>query len=103
MGKKLNYCDLPQEYSGSDIVIVPVPYDGTSTWLKGADKGPDALLEASCNMELYDIETDSQVYERGIFTDEAVAEKSSPEKISEAVEKRAAGHLDNGEFVVVIG
>jgi len=27
-------------------VILPAPYDGTSTWIKGADKGPAALLEA---------------------------------------------------------
>ncbi|MDD5458182.1 MAG: agmatinase [Phycisphaerae bacterium] len=103
MVEKLNFCDLTQEYGDSNVVIVPVPYDGTSTWLKGADKGPEALIEASCNMELYDIETDSQVYQRGIFTDEAVAEKFSPEKMAQAVEKRVKSHLDNGKFVALIG
>ena len=37
--------------------------------LKGADKGPAAIIEASVNMKLYDIETDSEVYQQGIFTE----------------------------------
>jgi len=67
----MNYGGLPKEYSAfanSQIVVIPVPYDGTSTWIKGADKGPEALLIASANMELYDIETDTEVYKNGIYT-----------------------------------
>lgn len=57
-----NYGDLPRKnlvYETSKVVIVPIPYDKTSTWIKGANKGPDAIIQASANMELYDIETDS--------------------------------------------
>ncbi|NNC35340.1 MAG: agmatinase, partial [Croceitalea sp.] len=64
-----NYAGIPDEFAQLDkskIVLIPVPYDGTSTWGKGADKGPKAFLEASENMELYDIETESEVYEQGI-------------------------------------
>lgn len=85
------------------IVIVPVPYDGTSTWLKGADKGPQAIIEASWNLELYDIETDSEVCRRGIHTDEPVAEGRSPESLAAAVKARIAGWLDRGKFPVVVG
>ncbi|TYA68959.1 arginase family protein, partial [Seonamhaeicola marinus] len=60
------------------IVLIPVPYDGTSTWQKGADKGPDAFLNASENMELYDIETDTEVYKEGIYLADAVTENASP-------------------------
>ena len=49
-------------------VILPVPFDKTSTWLKGADKGPAAIIEASRYLEFYDIETDSEVFKKGIFT-----------------------------------
>ena len=51
------YGGLDNEFSNYEkaaIAVLPVPYDGTSTWIKGADKGPEALLEASANMELYD-------------------------------------------------
>ena len=51
----------------SKIVLIPVPYDGTSTWQKGADKGPEAFLNASENMELYDIETETEVYRQGVY------------------------------------
>ena len=58
-----NYGGIPKKFSdlkNSKVVILPVPYDGTSTWIKGANKGPDAILDASANMELYDIETNSE-------------------------------------------
>ncbi len=101
-----NFGGLPPQYSGaadSRIVIVPVPYDGTSTWVKGADKGPAAILSASANLELYDIETDSQIYLDGIFTDEAVTEDRSPEAMVEAVRRRVQGHLANRKLTVVVG
>ena len=47
---KLLYGDFEEQYTDyetAEIAILPVPYDGTSTWLKGADKGPRAILEAS--------------------------------------------------------
>lgn len=72
---KLLYGDFEEQYTDyetAEIAILPVPYDGTSTWLKGADKGPRAILEASPNMEFYDIETDSEVYKHGIATLEPV-------------------------------
>ncbi len=61
-----NFGALSRRYSSlenSKIVVIPVPYDGTSTWIKGADKGPSAIIEASSNLELCDISTDSQVYD----------------------------------------
>ncbi len=102
----INFGDLPKQYSAvgsSKTVIVPVPYDGTSTWLKGADKGPDALIQASGNMELYDIETDSEVYKIGIFTDKPVKQNSSPEAMSQAVKQRVSGYIGKGKFVVLLG
>ena len=106
MSKAVNFGYLTKEYSNPDnsrIVIVPVPYDGTSTWIKGADKGPEAIIEASANMELYDIETDSEVYKKGIFTDSPVQGLSVPEDVVETLADRITYHLEDGKFVVVIG
>lgn len=106
MKQRYGFGNLPQAYSeeeSSAIVIVPVPYDKTSTWLKGTDKGPQAIVEASAHMELYDIETDSEVFLKGIYTDEPVRCESGPEEMVKEVEKRVAEHLDQGKFVVVIG
>jgi agmatinase len=98
--------DLPQPFADparSRIAIVPVPYDGTSTWLKGADRGPDAILEASAHLELYDIETGTEPYRHGILTDPPVTESGSPEAMARAVEQRVSGHLEAGRFPVVLG
>jgi len=106
MKQALNFGYLPEEYSNpenSTIVIIPVPYDGTSTWIKGADKGPEAIIEASANMELYDIETDSEVYKKGIFTDSPVQGLSFPEDVVETLADAVTYHIEDGKFVVVIG
>lgn len=101
-----NYGDLPSQFteeSTARVAILPVPYDGTSTWIKGADKGPEALLEASANMELYDIETDTEVFKIGIYTAPAVKVKKSPEAMVEAVRSKAEGFLDKEKFLVTLG
>lgn len=101
-----SYGDVPEEFKDpytARVVILPVPYDGTSTWIKGADKGPESLLNASANMELYDIECDAQVYEVGIFTDAPVTENASPKSMVDAVRGRVERHLADGRFVGVIG
>jgi len=102
----IHYGALPEPFNHLDkarVVILPVLYDGTSTWIKGADKGPEALLEASANMELYDIETNSEVYQQGIFTADPVTEASSPEKVYEATREATRKYLNMDKFVVMIG
>jgi agmatinase len=106
MTETANFGALPPEYSSADnarIVLIPVPYDGTSTWVKGADRGPRAIIEASVNLEFYDIETDSEVYRQGIFTDVPVDAGYSPEDMVAAVEQRVSQHLGCEKFTVVLG
>lgn len=91
------------DYNASEIIIVPVPYDETSTWMRGADKGPDAILEASVNLEFYDIETGTEVHKRGIHTIEPLPEKSSPEALVNAVSEKTSYLFREGKFPVIIG
>ena len=103
---KASFGGLPEKYTQPDtakIVVIPVPYDGTSTWVKGANRGPSAILEASANMELYDIATDSLVYQQGIYTAPAVVVNESPEAMVEAVYQTTLGYLNRGKFTVVLG
>lgn len=100
------YAGIPEKYAKlehANIVLIPVPYDGTSTWLKGADKGPEAFLEASKNMELYDIETDSEVYKQGIYLTDAVTENSSPERMVDAVHETTKKYINKNKFVTIFG
>lgn len=101
-----NYAGIQNELADlekSSIVLIPVPYDGTSTWGKGADKGPQAFLEASENMELYDIETNSEVYKQGIFLAEPVSSHSSPEDMVSMVHSVTKAYIKKRKFVTLIG
>lgn len=106
MKRPINFGDLPQKYCAyptAKIVVLPAPFDATSTWIKGSDKGPAAIIEASANMETYDIETNSEVYKQGIFTDNPIKERKSPEKMVVELKARVLKHLKNKKYVVTLG
>jgi agmatinase len=91
------------ELENPAAVILPVPYDLSSSWMKGADRGPRALLEASAYVELYDIETDSQPWLRGIETAAPVECEEPPEELTRLVHRRVAGILGRGALPIVLG
>lgn len=109
------YAGIPEENAtleNSKVMLVTVPYDGTSTWGKGADKGPELFLDASENMELYDIETTTEPYLEGVYLAGEVTEDSSPEAMTEAVYQKTKEMLQHedklftlfgGEHSVSIG
>ena len=109
------YAGIPEENAtleNSKVMLVTVPYDGTSTWGKGADKGPELFLDASENMGLYDIETATEPYLEGVYLAGEVTEDSSPEAMTEAVYQKTKEMLQyedklftlfGGEHSVSIG
>jgi len=106
MKRSKNYAGIEDEYarfSSSRILLQSIPYDGTSTWGKGADMGFEAFLEASENMELYDIETESEVYQKGIHILPEIREKSSPEKVYKSVLNKSIELLETGKFLTFFG
>ena len=106
MGTTTNYAGIPDKFAQLEtakVVLIPVPYDGTSTWGKGADRGPEAFLTASENMELYDIETASEVYEQGIYLAVAVIGNKSPEDMVNPVHKVTKDYIKRNKFVTIFG
>ena len=104
--EKRVFAGVPEAFGGYDkakVVLIPVPYDGTSTWVKGADKGPEAFLNAAENMELYDIETDSEVYEQGVFLADPVLENASPESMTAAVKAAVSKGIQDEKLVSLFG
>jgi agmatinase len=71
--------------------------------MKGADKGPDAIIEASPNLEYFDIETGTEARRHGIFTLDAVTVKDSPEELCKAVGEKISFLLGEKKFPVIIG
>lgn len=102
----ITFGGIPREFAQKESAatyLTSIPYDGTSTWGKGADKGFDAFLFAAENMELYDIETDSEVYKHGIYLADPILEKSSPEAMFKATYERTKELLETGKFLTFFG
>lgn len=91
------------ETADAAAVILPVPYDLSSSWRKGADRGPRALLEASAYVELYDIETDGEPWLRGIETATPVICVDPPEELARLVRERTAGVMARGALPIILG
>jgi len=100
------YAGIPKEYASFDkakVVLLPVPYDETSTWGKGANNGPKAFLEASENMEIYDIESDSEVYKQGIYLENIFKCKKKPEKMTMQIKEKALECYKSEKLFTMIG
>lgn len=104
---KKTYAGIPEQFhelEKSRIILQPIAYDGTSTWGKGSDKGPAAFLDASENMELYDIETESEVYRKGIhLKDTMELGDFDPDQMYDAIFQRTKSILDTDKFPTFFG
>ena len=102
-----NFAWLPPEHSDyqrSRVVILPVPYDSTTSGWGGARDGPAAIIDASENMELYDVEIGCEPYRVGIHTlPEVAVHAGSPQAMVERIEEIVGQLLDDGKFVVTLG
>lgn len=102
-----NFCGLPEKYSSrenSAAVIIPVPYDLTSTYVSGSRGGPDAIIRASMNMEAFDEELGVETFRIGIHTQERLEPiASSPERMIAAVEAAVEKVVAAGKLPVMLG
>lgn len=103
-----DFLGLPPAHSsweGARVAVLPVPYDGTSTYQKGADLGPAALLAASQQVELYDMQRHCEAHRVGICTLPALPLEADEEPcgLAERVEAVVAGLLAAGRFPLVLG
>jgi len=106
MNDSRSFAGIDEEYAGFEyagILLQSIPYDGTSTWGKGADSGFEVFLEAARNMEIYDIETDSEVFRQGIHILPEICEDTSPEEVYHAVLQKTRELLSLGKFLTFFG
>lgn len=102
---KQNFLDLSEEFSSLDkskIVILPVLFDKAKENIQCSETGPKAIIEASRHLRTYDIETDFEVYKKGIFTASSTSFSSS-EKMIKAISEEVLSYLKTGKFVVTVG
>ena len=94
------------ELEGADVVILPVPYEATTSFGGGTRNGPAAILDASRYIETYDQELDSEPFEIGVHTLPPLAlTKSSPEHAMEELERAYSAVLNAcpDRFVLMLG
>ncbi|MHB8575382.1 MAG: agmatinase [Dehalococcoidia bacterium] len=92
------------DYANARAVVLPVPYDSTTTARAGAREGPRAIIDASGDMELYDLALDREPFRAGIHTlPELAVHAGSPQAMVERVRGVAGELIDDGKFVVTLG
>jgi agmatinase len=100
------YFDLPAELAdiaSARAAILPVPYDRTSTWKKGADRAPDAILTASRHIEFYDLVTGTEPCQMGIATLDPVFCDGPPEELADRVDERVGELFEKNILPVILG
>ena len=86
------------------FVILPAPYDSTTTWRAGTRTGPAAIINASMNLELFEREMGREVAEYGIHTTgEIEPDMSGPQGMSARIESLVGQVLDAGKFPLLLG
>ena len=95
-----------EEFSSFDkarILIWPISYEGTVSYGGGTGQGAAAIIDASRNMELYDEETDAEVYKLGIHTLDESPSLDPPERMMNSLYERAKQLVSTSKFVAMIG
>lgn len=89
---------LPFGVSESELVLIPVPWEVTVSYLKGTADGPKAILEASSQIDLYD-PLYPQGWQEGIAMEEIPGEivaknTAVRHEAEEYLKQYAAGNVD---------
>ncbi|MGB2696835.1 MAG: agmatinase [Candidatus Zixiibacteriota bacterium] len=102
-----NFLGIPEKYTDlrkSGFVILPIPYEGTSSYKSGTKEGPQAIINASRQVEFYDQELKIEPYRKGICTlNELEPDVSSPEKMVEKIYKLAKELVDKKRILIGLG
>lgn len=97
---------VEEDFSSFDnarVLVWPISYEGTVSYGGGTGKGAAAIIDASRNMELYDDETDAEVYRLDIHTLDESASLEPPERMMNSLYDRAKELVHSGKFVAMIG
>jgi agmatinase len=96
--------DEDTTFERARVVVVPVPFDGTTCYRPGTREGPQAIIDASRNLELYDAELRSSPYRVGIHTLRAVEIiQGNAAGMVERIERVTEALLAREKFVVTLG
>lgn len=106
-----NFLGLPDKYSKKEdslFIILPVPYESTTSYGRGTSQGPKAIIDASRYIELYDEELMQETYKLGIHTLPFMEPASSgPEeminKLANYVQKEIVSYYNENKILFSLG
>ncbi|WP_428897163.1 agmatinase [Parelusimicrobium proximum] len=85
------------------FIVVPIPFEKTVSYGHGTAKGPDAIIEASAQVELWDEEVKKETWTEGIFTHKSVNTNGSIEKVFKEIDKTVRKVMEQKGTPIYIG
>lgn len=102
-----NFLGLPEPHSlfqHAAVLILPIPFEATVSYGQGTAHGPDTIIEASKQVELYDREFDREpALEYGIHTLPALDLPADPTEAVATIAQATAAAARTGKLVVGLG
>jgi agmatinase len=103
----LNFGDLPPDFSDYEkakALILPLPYEKTTSYIQGTREGPRAIISASRYLELYDEELKKEPYKVGLHTlSEFIPQEESAEKSLEQIYGEFLPLVKTSKLIVALG
>ena len=85
------------------VIVVPLPIELTTSYGKGTYYGPQAIIEASCQVELWDEKLQCEPSEMGIFTDSLISISGTWDQTASALREKAADIVSRNKFPLFLG
>lgn len=101
-----NFLGIEKKYSRygqSKVAIIPVPFERTTSYGKGTQTGPEAIIEASHYVEFYDEQLDREAYKEGIHTAAPLKMEGDITEIFDQITERFSASLTDQKFVIGLG
>lgn len=100
--------EVAADYTNARVVILPIPFEATTTYRRGCENGPDAILNASHQVEYYDEELEREVWDVGIYTHSPIADTRDRQPVSSAqmlqeTQQTVQRLIADGKFVIALG
>lgn len=100
----LGLSDAEALYENSPDAILPVCFEKTTSFMRGTCLGPKAILDASLQLEFYDMELGQETWKPGLHTlPPMFFEKESSEEAVKMIEKQVAVILGDGKCPLLLG
>lgn len=87
---------LPVELEDSEIVVVSVPWDATVSYNKGTSAGPEAILDASTQVDLFDVNV-PEAWKVKIGTEPFPDELVKVNRLTRIWAEKVISSLENGK------